>query len=84
EQLFNASLYNYNKTTESFHTMVREIAKITKNAKPIPFHYFLAFLAQEGCLICLYFQNINCINTKIKPLSTNVPLNTKGPWLATI
>ncbi|KFA78446.1 hypothetical protein S40288_10282 [Stachybotrys chartarum IBT 40288] len=84
EQLFDASLYNHNETTESFHTMIREIAKITENAKPTPFHHFLASLAQEGRLMRLYSQNIDCIDTKMKPLSTNVPLNAKGPWPATI
>ncbi|KAH7308903.1 DHS-like NAD/FAD-binding domain-containing protein [Stachybotrys elegans] len=84
EQLFDASLYNHNDTTESFHTMIREIAKITENAKPTPFHHFLASLAQEGRLMRLYSQNIDCIDTKMKPLSTNIPLNIKGPWPATI
>ncbi|KAH7304395.1 DHS-like NAD/FAD-binding domain-containing protein, partial [Stachybotrys elegans] len=84
EQLFDASLYKHNETTEAFHTMIREIAKITENAKPTPFHHFLASLAQEGRLMRLYSQNIDCIDTKMKPLSTNIPLNIKGPWPATI
>ncbi|KAH7328967.1 DHS-like NAD/FAD-binding domain-containing protein [Stachybotrys elegans] len=84
KHLFDASVYKHDATTQSFHTMVREMAEMTKNAQPTPFHHLLASLAQEGRLMRLYSQNIDCIDTNMKPLSTNVPLNAKGPWPATI
>ncbi|KAF5012964.1 hypothetical protein FDECE_1011 [Fusarium decemcellulare] len=84
KHLFDASVYKHDATTQSFHAMVREMAQMTRNAKPTPFHHLLASLAQEGRLLRLYSQNIDCIDTSIKPLATNVPLNPKGPWPATI
>jgi NAD+-dependent protein deacetylase SIR2 len=84
KHLFDASVYKHDETTQSFHTMVREMAEMTQNAQPTPFHHFLASLAQEGRLMRLYSQNIDCIDTNMEPLSTNVPLNAKGPWPATI
>lgn len=84
KHLFDASVYRHDATTQSFHTMVREMAAMTQNAKPTPFHHLLASLAQEGRLMRLYSQNIDCIDTSMKPLATSVPLNPKGPWPTTI
>lgn len=44
----------------------------------------LASLAHEGRLLRLYTQNVDCIDTSLMPLATNVPLNGKGPWPRTI
>lgn len=84
KHLFDASVYKHDATTRSFHKMVREMAQMTQSAKPTPFHHLLASLAQEGRLLRLYSQNIDCIDTSMKPLATNIPLNPKGPWPATI
>lgn len=64
--------------------MVRELAHMTKNAKPTAFHHLLASIAEEGRLMRLYSQNVDCIDTCMKPLATSVPLNAKGPWPLTI
>jgi NAD-dependent histone deacetylase SIR2 len=44
----------------------------------------LASLAEEGRLLRLYTQNIDCLDTNLPPLATIVPLNHKGPWPKTI
>lgn len=80
KHLFDASVYKHDASTQSFHTMVREMAEMANKAKPTPFHQMLASLAQEGRLLRLYTQNIDCIDTSMKPLATQVPLNPKGPW----
>jgi NAD-dependent histone deacetylase SIR2 len=82
--LFDASVYKHDSSTESFHTMVRELAQMTSNAKPTPFHHMLASIAAEGRLMRMYSQNIDTLDTQMPPLATTVPLNTKGPWPTTI
>lgn len=84
KHLFDAAVYKRDALTEEFHTMVREMAALADKAKPTPFHNLLASIAQEGRLLRLYSQNIDCIDTSMKPLATNVPLNPKGPWPTTI
>ena len=84
KHLFDASVYRHNSSTQSFHTMVREMAHMSKQAQPTPFHHLVASLAQEGRLLRLYSQNIDGIDTSMQPLATNVPLNPKGPWPATV
>ncbi|KAH7256882.1 DHS-like NAD/FAD-binding domain-containing protein [Fusarium tricinctum] len=84
KDLFDASVYRHDDTTESFHTMLREMAAMTKNANPTPFHHMLASLAKEGRLLRLYTQNIDCLDTQMEPLATQVPLDPKGPWPVTI
>ncbi|UNI14761.1 hypothetical protein JDV02_001359 [Purpureocillium takamizusanense] len=84
KHLFDASVYKHDSSTQSFHTMVREMAGMVKDAKPTPFHHLLASLAKEGRLLRLYSQNIDCIDTSMPPLHTSVPLEPKGPWPKTV
>jgi NAD-dependent histone deacetylase SIR2 len=84
KHLFDASVYKHDASTESFHTMVRELAELTAKAKPTPFHHMLASIAAEGRLLRMYSQNIDSLDTQMPPLATTVPLNTKGPWPVTI
>jgi NAD-dependent histone deacetylase SIR2 len=64
--------------------MVRELAQMTSRATPTPFHHMLASIAAEGRLLRMYSQNIDTLDTQMPPLSTTVPLNSKGPWPTTI
>ncbi|KAL2756218.1 hypothetical protein ACRALDRAFT_1063777 [Sodiomyces alcalophilus JCM 7366] len=84
KHLFDASVYKHDSTTEKFHKMVCDLASMVKSAKPTLFHHMLASLAAEGRLTRLYSQNVDCIDTNLPPLATNVPLNPKGPWPKTI
>ncbi|KAF4962292.1 hypothetical protein FSARC_9623 [Fusarium sarcochroum] len=82
--LFDVSVYKHPETIQAFHAMVRQLAVTTQKAKPTPFHHLLASLAGDNRLLRLYSQNIDCIDTSMEPLATQVPLNPKGPWPATI
>ncbi|KAK4143242.1 DHS-like NAD/FAD-binding domain-containing protein [Dichotomopilus funicola] len=84
KHLFDASVYKHDSSTESFHTMVRELAQMTSAAKPTPFHHMIASMATEGRLMRMYTQNIDNLETQLPPLATRVPLNTKGPWPTTV
>lgn len=84
KSLFDASVYKDDKSTEEFHKMVRDLSSLTREAKSTPFHHMLATIAQEGRLMRLYSQNVDCLETSLKPLATNIPLNTKAPWPVTI
>ncbi|KIW06623.1 uncharacterized protein PV09_02335 [Verruconis gallopava] len=84
KDLFDASVYKDGNSTTSFHAMIRNLATATKDAQPTPFHHLLATLAQEGRLLRLYSQNVDGIDTSLKPLETQVPLPKKAPWPKTI
>lgn len=84
KQLFDASVYKDDQLTSSFHDMVRNLHTMTANASPTEFHHLLATLANQGRLLRLYSQNVDCIDTQLEPLKTTVPLGNKGPWPRTI
>ncbi|KIX95623.1 uncharacterized protein Z520_08743 [Fonsecaea multimorphosa CBS 102226] len=84
KMLFDASVYKDDHSTSSFHDMVRKLSKMSANAKPTLFHRFLARLAVEGRLLRLYTQNVDCLETSLPPLATQVPLNHKAPWPKTV
>ena len=70
--------------TAPFHEMVRSLSEEAQKTKPTAFHKMLARLGTEGRLKRLYTQNIDGIETQMKPLATDVPLNIKGSWPVTI
>ena len=84
KHLFDASVYQTDDSTSSFHDMVRTLSQLVSDAKPTIFHEMLATLASEGRLMRLYTQNVDGIDTSLPPLITKVPLETKGPWPTTI
>ncbi|KAF3031964.1 hypothetical protein E8E11_001129 [Didymella keratinophila] len=84
KDLFDASVYQDDTSTSTFHDMVRTLSQHTKSAQPTAFHHLLATLAQEGRLMRLYTQNVDGIDTSLPPLSTQVPLPKKGPWPKTV
>ncbi|KAF2856383.1 NAD-dependent histone deacetylase-like protein SIR2 [Plenodomus tracheiphilus IPT5] len=84
KDLFDASVYQDDTSTSTFHDMVRTLSHHTKSAQPTAFHQLLATLAQEGRLMRLYTQNVDGIDTALPPLSTQVPLPKKGPWPRTV
>ena len=84
KQLFDASVYQTDASTSSFHDMVRTLSGVVSKAKPTEFHQMLATLANEGRLLRLYTQNVDGIDTSLPPLETRVPLDSKGPWPRTI
>lgn len=84
KDLFDASVYQDDSSTSSFHDMVRTLSQQTKSAKPTAFHHLLATLAHEGRLLRLYTQNVDGIDTSLPPLNTQVPLPKKNPWPKTV
>ena len=84
KQLFDASVYQTDASTSSFHDMVRTLSGLVSKARPTEFHEMLATLANEGRLLRLYTQNVDGIDTSLPPLQSSVPLDPKGPWPRTI
>lgn len=84
KDLFDASVYQDDNSTSTFHDMVRTLSQHTKSAQPTAFHHLLATLAQEGRLMRLYTQNVDGIDTSLPPLSTQIPFPKKGPWPKTV
>ncbi|KAL0261021.1 hypothetical protein SLS55_004713 [Diplodia seriata] len=84
KDLFDASVYRDPDTTATFHEMVRSLSQQARLARPTAFHQLIATLADEGRLLRLYSQNVDGIETSLKPLATQIPLPQKGPWPKTV
>ena len=84
KHLFDASVYQTDDSTSSFHDMVRELSEKAAAASPTEFHHLLAKLASDGRLMRLYTQNVDGLDTSLPPLGTTCPLSGKGPWPRTV
>lgn len=84
KQLFDASVYQTDASTSSFHDMLRDLSEQTAAAEPTEFHHLVAKLASDGRLMRLYTQNVDGLDTSLPPLETEFPLSSKGPWPRTV
>jgi NAD+-dependent protein deacetylase SIR2 len=84
KELFDASVYKDDSATSSFHDMVRQLALLSRDARPTLFHRLLARLSAEGRLLRVYTQNVDGLENRLPPLATRIPLPHKGPWPKTI
>lgn len=82
--LFDAAVYQDDALTAPFHELVRSLSDEVAKTKPTKFHEMLARLGKENRLKRLYTQNIDGLETSMKPLETEIPLNVKGRWPVTI
>ncbi|KAJ5893976.1 NAD-dependent protein deacetylase hst4 [Penicillium taxi] len=82
--LFDVAVYQDEKLTAPFHELVRSLSLETAKTKPSPFHHMLARLGKEKRLKRLYTQNIDGIETSMKPLETEIPLHNSNGWPTTI
>ncbi|MCJ1420892.1 hypothetical protein MMC32_007251 [Xylographa parallela] len=84
KHLFDASVYQTDSSTSSFHDMVRSLSHLVSAAEPTAFHQMLSTLGHEGRLLRLYTQNVDGIDVALPSLETSVPLSVKGPWPRTV
>ncbi|KAJ5370461.1 NAD-dependent protein deacetylase hst4 [Penicillium cataractarum] len=82
--LFDAAVYQDDALTGPFHELVRSLSVEAAKCQPTKFHEMLASLGQENRLKRLYTQNIDGLETSMKPLETEIPLSIKGRWPVTI
>ncbi|CAD6896930.1 unnamed protein product [Tilletia controversa] len=59
KDLFDARLFNSEKTSDLFYTMIAELKEMSDRAQPTAFHHFLKRLDVEGRLLRVYTQNID-------------------------
>lgn len=82
--MFDAAVYQDDALTAPFHELVQSLSVECSKTKPTKFHEMLARLGKESRLKRLYTQNIDGLETSMKPLETEVPLSVKGRWPVTI
>ncbi|KAK0530920.1 hypothetical protein OC835_003854 [Tilletia horrida] len=59
KDLFDARLFNSEKTSDLFYSMIAELKEMADRAQPTAFHHFLKRLDIEGRLLRVYTQNID-------------------------
>lgn len=62
------SVYDFDKSTSHFHSLVRSMRLLATVARPTAFHTFLNGLATKGLLLRHYTQKIDCIEEHLPAL----------------
>jgi len=84
KDLFDSNVYRDEESTAKFHAMIRQLHKLTDESEPTQFHHMLNNISQDGRLLRLYTQNIDCLETSLPHLQTTVPIKSRPPYPQTI
>ncbi len=82
--LFDSNVYRDEESTAKFHAMIRQLHTLTEESEATDFHHMLNNISEEGRLLRLYTQNIDCLETSLPNLQTTVPIKSKPPYPPTI
>ncbi|KAF2182650.1 DHS-like NAD/FAD-binding domain-containing protein, partial [Zopfia rhizophila CBS 207.26] len=83
-KLFNASVYDTDESTESFHKMIVQLHSRARDAEPTEFHRFLSSLGKRGILTRIWSQNVDNIEAKAESLSPHMAANEWDEFPRTI
>ncbi|KAH9203944.1 DHS-like NAD/FAD-binding domain-containing protein [Leptodontidium sp. 2 PMI_412] len=85
KDLFDKAMLNTEKSVNAFKDVICDLHKAAESAQPTRFHHLLATLAEQKQLLRLYTQNIDDLDTRLAPLTTETPLEGKNNnWPQTI
>lgn len=82
--LFDSSVYRDEESTAKFHAMIRQLHRLTEESEATEFHHMLNNISEDGRLLRLYTQNIDCLEANLPNLQTTVPIKSKPPYPPTI
>lgn len=82
--LFDSNVYRDEESTAKFHAMIRQLYRLTEESEPTEFHEMLNKISEDGRLLRLYTQNIDCLETSLPHLQTTVPIKSHPPYPSTI
>ncbi|OLL25824.1 NAD-dependent protein deacetylase hst4 [Neolecta irregularis DAH-3] len=84
KDMFDSSVYTTKEALRKFHRVMSGMQSLCKNSQSTSFHSYMSFLSSSGRLLRLYTQNIDCLESQVPDLKTEIPLPQKGPWPRTI
>jgi NAD-dependent histone deacetylase SIR2 len=85
KDLFDKAMLNTEQSINAFKDVICDLHKAAESAQPTRFHHLLATLAEQKQLLRLYTQNIDDLDTRLAPLTTETPLEGKNNnWPQTI
>lgn len=68
QSTLHISAYDSSEATGRFHTLIRNISRLSASARPTNFHMFLHKLALGGHLLRHYTQNVDCVEGHLPEL----------------
>lgn len=84
KSLFDHNLYRDSESTGKFHAMINQLHSMISETEPTDFHKLLDSVSNEGRLLRLYTQNIDCLECELPNLQTTVPIKANPPYPPTI
>ncbi|KAG0678194.1 hypothetical protein C6P40_000874 [Pichia californica] len=74
KNLFDYNLFRNPDSIGKFEKMIEKLFKLSQISKPSPFHKMIDNLSNQGRLLRLYTQNIDCLDIDLPNLKTEIPL----------
>lgn len=75
KNLFDYNVFRNTDSIGKFEKMIEKLYNLSKISKPSPFHLMIDNLSNQGRLLRLYTQNIDCLDIQLPNLKTEIPLS---------
>lgn len=74
KNLFDYNVFRNPDSIGKFEKMIEKLYNLSQTSKPSPFHLMIDELSEQGRLLRLYTQNIDCLDIELPHLKTEIPL----------
>lgn len=74
KNLFDYNVFRHPESIGKFEKMIEKLYHLSQESKPSPFHLMIDELSNQGRLLRLYTQNIDCLDIELPHLKTEIPL----------
>lgn len=75
KNLFDYNVFRNPETIGKFEKMIEKLYNLSQSSQPSPFHLMINDLSKQNRLLRLYTQNIDCLDTELPHLKTEIPLS---------
>jgi NAD-dependent histone deacetylase SIR2 len=74
KNLFDYNVFRNSESIGKFEKMIEKLYSLSQTSKPSPFHLMINEISEQNRLLRLYTQNIDCLDSELSHLKTEIPL----------
>jgi len=80
KNLFDYNVFRSDSSIKKFESMIHKLYTLSNECTPTYYHHMIDKISEQGRLLRLYTQNIDCLDIQLPHLKTKIPLTFHKPF----
>lgn len=80
KNLFDYNVFRSDGSIKKFESMIHKLYTLSNECDPTYYHHMIDKISEQGRLLRLYTQNIDCLDVQLPHLKTKIPLTFHKPY----